>query len=117
MDLTEKLGVDISRQVRIKLSADEDAKKVGDTVEHSIKFIISADWTINDLIDRLMISSSPKVAFQAAFRGKDTVPSEWKVNKAGTKAEVSVEALVDKLSDEAKKALFESLRVKFGDLL
>lgn len=114
MDLTTKLGIDVSRQVRIKLSDSAEAKAAGETTEHSMKFVITQDWTINDLIDRLMISSSPKVAFQAAFRGKDTIPGEWKINKSGQKAEVSVEALVDKLSDEAKKALFESLKAKFG---
>jgi hypothetical protein len=117
MDLTDTLGQDVSRQVRIKLSDNEDAKKSGETTEHSVKFVILGTWTINDLIDRLMISSSPKVAFQAAFRGKDTVPESWNVNKAGFKAEVDVTSAVMKLSVEKQMELLKKLQAQFGDML
>ena len=117
MDLTQPIGIEVSRQVRIKLSDSNEAKQAGETEEYAVKFVIPATWTINDLVDRLMVSSSPKVAFQAAYRGKDTVPETWTVNKSGQKAEVSIESAISKLSAEKQKELFLKLQAQFGDML
>lgn len=116
MDLNEKIGTTVSRMVRTKISDNAESKAAGEAVEYSVKFIFDETWTVNELIDRLVSASSPRVTFQNSHRGK-TVPTEWKVNKAGYKADVPIEAKIDALSADAKKALYERLKKQLGDLL
>lgn len=86
MDMNEKLGR-IEREVYLSLSDDEEAKRAGESKQMKVKFILDAGWTVNDLVDRLLtITTSPRVAFQNANRGKTYIPSEYIVPKVGMRA-------------------------------
>lgn len=108
MELKDVLAVKlpaIKRSVALGISADEDAKKAGNQVKHNVVFVYEG-WTIGDLVDRLMVASSPKVTFENKYRGKE-VPKTWDVNKAYAKGEVSIESLWAAMSDADRAAFLE----------
>jgi len=119
MDIQElldtKLGTEVRKSLALDISADADAKKAKETARVNVDFVFTADWTVGDLIDRLVSSSSPKVAFQNKYRGETIFPAEWKVNKAGTKS-IDLKTAIKGLTPEAKKALILQLMEDIGDL-
>lgn len=92
--LDTPIGVELRLPVTLKISDDEDSKKAGDTKAYTVDFIFDATWTPRQLAERCVNASSARVTFQNTNRGKSTVPSEWKVNKAGTRSTVDVEAAI-----------------------
>ena len=87
--LDTPIGVELKLPVTFKMSDDEDAKKAGETKIHTVDFVFDATWTPRQLAERCVNASSARVTFQNSNRGKDTVPREWKVNKAGVKTAAS----------------------------
>lgn len=108
MNLTEKIGQEVRVSIAMSLSDDDEAKKAGDSTTHNITFIIPADWTVQNLIDRMFSASSPRVTFQNKYRGKDVVPKEWTVNKAGARTQATFADLWAALSPEEKAEFIAS---------
>lgn len=92
MNLIEQIGQEIRVSIAMSLSDDEESKKAGESTTHNVTFIIPKDWTVQDLVNRMFSASSPRVTFQNKYRGKDTVPKEWTVNKAGARTVVDTHA-------------------------
>ena len=93
MDLNERNLPRFERRVNMSISDDADAKKLGESHNLSVLFVIEAGWSINDVIDRLLtITTSPRVAFQNANRDKSHKPNVYVVPKAGTRSAVDPEA-------------------------
>lgn len=101
---------DITRIEYIGVSSDEDAKASGDTHKVKVTFIFRG-YTIEDMADRLMVSSSPKVAVQSVLRKMKTIPAEYTylVPKAGTRAEVDPIAAIGRMDTDAQDAVIEKL--------
>jgi hypothetical protein len=107
LSLTEVLAIQVPTYKishALDISASAEAKQAGETVQHSVDFTFD-NFTVKDLLDRLLISSSPVVTFQNSHRGK-AIPKAWSVNKAGTKAAVKepMEAQFAKLDKDAQRA-------------
>lgn len=97
----------------ISVAFDEEAKKNGEAVKVKVTFVYK-DFTIDDLLDRLTVSNSPKVSVQAVLRKMKEIPKEYTYNvpKAGTRAEVSLEDQFARLSETEQDELLAKLLAK-----
>lgn len=97
----------------ISVASDEEAKKNGEAVKVKVTFVYK-DFTTDDLLDRLTVSNSPKVSVQAVLRKMKEIPKEYTYNvpKAGTRAEVSIDDQIARMSAEERDALIARLTAK-----
>ena len=106
MNLNDKLPR-FERVVKLALSDDAESKKALETKLYNVTFILEEGWTINELVDKLLgVTTSPRVAFQNANRGKEVVPTKYIVPKAGART-VAVPLTEDEMLDLIAK--------KYGD--
>jgi hypothetical protein len=108
MNLTEKIGQEIRVKLALSISDDAEAKKNGEAKRHNVTFIVPADWTLQEVFDRLFSASSPRVTFENKYRGKNDVPDTWTVNKAGARTQATFADLWAGLSAEEKAAFLAS---------
>ena len=125
--LNMKLGTIVKREVVVGVSSDEESRQAKDTTNVTVVMEFGADWTVGDLIDRLLSSNSPKVSVQAVLRKMKSPPKrfDWKVNKSGTRTatvdarEVFITFLVGKGFTREQAAMFadnpEALKSAIGD--
>lgn len=96
------------RIVVLSLSADEESRKAGDSKQMKVTFVIEAGWTLDQLIDKLLVNTtSPRVAYASANRGKEIPAKTYTVPKPGMRAvqEMTDEQAVDRLiPDPTKRA-------------
>ena len=88
------------------VSSDEDERKDKAGTKVNVTFVF-ADWTAEELVNRLLISNSPRVAVQAILRKMKVIPStyEYVVPKPGTRAGVNFEAKLIALIGKEKAAV------------
>jgi hypothetical protein len=77
----------MTRTDTLRVSADEDTRKAKEGVDVEVTFVY-IDWTEDDYLNKLNVSSSPKVAVAQVLRKLKTIPDTYRyvVPKAGTKA-------------------------------
>lgn len=101
------------REAYISVSADKEAKELGESTKVLVRFEFDG-FTEEDLLDRLMVSNSPKVSVQSVLRNLKEIPQKYtyKVPKAGTRATLTPEQIIDNASDEQLEALLARLQAR-----
>jgi pyrrolidone-carboxylate peptidase len=101
------------REAYISVSADKEAKELGESTKVLVRFEFDG-FTEEDLLDRLMVSNSPKVSVQSVLRNLKEIPQKYtyKVPKAGTRATLTPEQIIDNASDEQLEAIYARLQAR-----
>ena len=107
--------MDFTRVEYIGVSSDEEAKLAGEAKQVKVTFVFK-NFTPDDLVDRLIVSNSPRVSVQAALRKLEVMPKEYTYNvtKAGARAVVTEDTVINNMSEEAAKEAIAKLRAKYG---
>lgn len=102
-----------TRQEYVSVSTDKEAKELGESTKVLVTFEF-VDFTEDDLLDRLMVSNSPKVSVQASLRAMKNVPNKYtyRVPKAGTRATLTPEQIIDNASEEQLEAIMARLEAR-----